>query len=95
MLTLLEPDWNLNGRATAEDLRRSVGEALVERLDELKAPASGLRSRLLRALPTTMALVALQRTQPGGATWACHVLWAGDSRAYAFEPQEDRQAHDR
>jgi serine/threonine protein phosphatase PrpC len=91
MLTLLEPDWNLNGRATAEDLRRSVREALVERLDELKAPASGLRSRLLRALPTTMALVALQRTQPGGATWACHVLWAGDSRAYAFEPQGVRQ----
>ncbi len=30
-------------------------EALVERLDELKAPPSGLRSRLLRALPTTMA----------------------------------------
>jgi serine/threonine protein phosphatase PrpC len=91
MLNLLEPDWNLNGRAAAEDLRRSVREALVERLAELRAPASGLRSKLLRALPTTMALVALQRTQPGGATWACHVLWAGDSRAYAFEPEGIRQ----
>jgi Protein phosphatase 2C len=91
MLTLLEPDWNLNGQAAADDLRRSVREALVERLAELNAPRSGLRSRLLRALPTTMALVALQRTQPGGATWACHVLWAGDSRAYAFEPQGVRQ----
>jgi hypothetical protein len=46
-----------------------------------------LRSRLIRALPTTMALVALQRTQPGGPTWAGHVFWAGDSRAYVFESQ--------
>jgi serine/threonine protein phosphatase PrpC len=91
MLNLLEPDWNLNGEAAADDLHRSVREALVERLAELKAPASGLRSRLLRALPTTMALLALQRTQPGGATWACHVLWAGDSRAYAFEAEGARQ----
>jgi serine/threonine protein phosphatase PrpC len=87
MLELLEPDWNLNGEATAQDLRRAVRQALVERLAELKAPKSGLRSRLLRALPTTMALVALQRSQPGGPTWTCHVLWAGDSRAYAFEPE--------
>jgi hypothetical protein len=44
-----------------------------------------LRSRLIRALPTTMALVALQRTQPGGPTWAGHVFWAGDSRVYVFQ----------
>ena len=91
MLDLLEPDWNLNGPAAAADLHRSIRTALVERLAELKAPPSGLRSRLLRALPTTMALLALQRTQPGGATWACHVLWAGDSRAYVFEGGGMRQ----
>jgi serine/threonine protein phosphatase PrpC len=91
MLDLLEPDWNLNGEAAAEDLHGSVQEALRQRLVELKAPPSGLRSRLLRALPTTMAVVALQRTQPGGATWACHMLWAGDSRAYVFEPAGARQ----
>jgi serine/threonine protein phosphatase PrpC len=91
MLELLEPDWNLNGKAAADDLHRSVRQALVERLAELNAPPSGLRSRLLRALPTTMALVALQRTQPGGATWAGHVFWAGDSRAYVFELAGARQ----
>ena len=91
MLDLLEPDWNLNGRAAAADLQRSIRAALVVRLAELNAPPSGLRSRLLRALPTTMALLALQRTQPGGSTWACHVLWAGDSRAYVFEPEGMRQ----
>lgn len=91
MLDLLEPDWNLNGEAAAEDLHGSVQQALRERLAELNAPPSGLRSRLLRALPTTMAVVALQRTQPGGSTWACHLLWAGDSRAYVFEADGARQ----
>jgi serine/threonine protein phosphatase PrpC len=91
MLELLEPDWNLNGKSTAEELRRSVQQVLSARLAELKAPPSGLRSRLLRALPTTMALLALQRTQPGGPAWACHVFWAGDSRAYVFEPAGARQ----
>jgi serine/threonine protein phosphatase PrpC len=91
MLQLLVPDWNLKGQAAAEDLRQSVQEALQERLTELKAPKSGLRSRLLRALPTTMAVIALQRTHRSGSKWLCHVFWAGDSRAYAFEPGGARQ----
>ncbi len=91
MLDLLEPDWNLNGDAAATDLHLSVQRALVEELAELKAPPSGLRSRLLRALPTTMAMVALQRTQSGGSTWAAHVFWAGDSRAYVVEAAGVRQ----
>jgi serine/threonine protein phosphatase PrpC len=85
MLDLLEPDWHLNGRAAATNLQQSVQQALEQRLQELNPAPSSLRSRLIRALPTTMALVALQRTQPGGPTWAGHVFWAGDSRAYVFE----------
>jgi serine/threonine protein phosphatase PrpC len=91
MMQLLVPDWNLKGEAAAEDLRRSVQEALQERLTELKAPKSGLRSRLLRALPTTMAVIALQRTHRSGAQWLAHVFWAGDSRAYVFETDGARQ----
>ena len=91
MLDLLEPDWHLNGKAAARDLQRSVEQALKQRLQELNPEPSGLRSRLIRALPTTMALVALQRTQPGGPTWAGHVFWAGDSRAYVFESSGARQ----
>ena len=91
MLQLLVPDWNLKGEAAAEDLRRSVQEALQERLTELKAPKSGLRSRLLRALPTTMAAIALQRSPRSGSGWLCHVFWAGDSRAYVFEPDGAHQ----
>jgi serine/threonine protein phosphatase PrpC len=91
MLELLEPDWHLNGKAAARDLQRSVQQALKQRLQELNPEPSSLRSRLIRALPTTMALVALQRTQPNGPTWAGHVFWAGDSRAYVFESGGARQ----
>jgi serine/threonine protein phosphatase PrpC len=86
MVALLDPEWNLDGPAAAQDLQRSVRAALQERLVALKAPASGLRSRLLRALPTTMALAALQRQEPGGDRWTCHLFWSGDSRVYVFEP---------
>jgi serine/threonine protein phosphatase PrpC len=91
MMALLDPEWNLNGEAAAQDLQRSVRSALRARLEELKAPASGLRSRLLRALPTTMALGALQRHEPGGDRWTCHLLWAGDSRVYVFRPGSGAQ----
>jgi hypothetical protein len=91
MLELLDPEWNLDGPATAHDLHESVEQALRARLAELKAPASGLRSKLLRALPTTMALAALQRRTPLGKRWAAHLLWSGDSRVYVFEP--DGGAH--
>jgi serine/threonine protein phosphatase PrpC len=91
MVALLDPDWNLDGPAAAADLQRSVRAALQDRLVELKAPASGLRSRLLRALPTTMATVALQRREPNGDRWSCHLFWAGDSRAYVFRPDAGAQ----
>ena len=86
MLALLDPEWNLDGPAAARDLRRSVKGALADTLRGLNAPASGLRSRLLRALPTTMALMALQRREPRKGRWAGHVFWSGDSRVYVFDP---------
>ena len=91
MLDLLEPDWHLNGKAAARNLQHSVQQALKQRLQELNPAPSGLRSRLIRALPTTMALIALQRTQPGGPIWAGYVFWAGDSRAYVFDSRGARQ----
>ena len=86
MLGLLTPDRALPGEATAVELHDSLETALQDALTDLKAPTSRLRSRLLRALPTTMALGALQRTEESGGRWACHVFWAGDSRVYAFTP---------
>jgi hypothetical protein len=86
MFALLDPEWNLDGPAAARDLRRSVKRALADTLAGLNAPASGLRSRLLRALPTTMALMALQCREPRQGRWAGHVFWSGDSRVYVFDP---------
>jgi serine/threonine protein phosphatase PrpC len=91
MLHLLDPEWNVDGPSVAQDLQSSVRDALVAHLAELKAPPSGLRSKLLRALPTTMALVALQRLQPDGDRWTAHLFWAGDSRAYVLLPTEGVQ----
>jgi hypothetical protein len=87
MLELIGPAWILDGPAAAEELGMTLRTALAARLAELNAPASALRSRLVRALPTTMALMALQRTETGGSTYACHAFWAGDSRAYVLEPE--------
>jgi hypothetical protein len=86
MLALLDPEWNLDGPAAARDLTHCVKNALVDTLAGLNAPTSGLRSRLLRALPTTMALMALQRREPRKGRWAGHVFWSGDSRVYVFDP---------
>ena len=91
MLELLEPDWNLRGEAAAADLHHSMQKALQDRLAELKAPTSRLRSKLLRALPTTMAVIGLQRSHRDGSRWSCHVFWAGDSRAYVVEANGIRQ----
>lgn len=86
MLRLLDPEWNLDGPAAARDLHRAVRQALVETLGELSAPASGLRSRLIRALPTTMAMMALQRRDTYSDRWTGHLLWSGDSRVYVLAP---------
>lgn len=86
MLQLLDPQWNLDGPATAQELHGVVRSVLGAGLQELNAPRSSLRSRLLRALPTTMALMALQRRERDGDAWTCHLFWSGDSRAYVFTP---------
>jgi serine/threonine protein phosphatase PrpC len=87
MIELIKPEWNLDGPATAAELHRVLASSLAARLDELKAPETTLRSKLVKALPTTMALAVLQRTDPAAAAHACHVFWAGDSRAYVVDPE--------
>ena len=87
MLELIKPEWNLDGLATAAELHRLLASSLAARLAELKAPETALRSKLVKALPTTMTLAVLQRTDPAAGTYACHLFWAGDSRAYVAEPE--------
>lgn len=83
---MLDLGDDLDGPSAAEDLRRCVEQALTARWAGLHAPRSGLRSKLLRALPTTMALATVQRPKPDDPTWTCHLWWAGDSRVYAMDP---------
>jgi serine/threonine protein phosphatase PrpC len=87
MLDLIKPEWNLDGPAAAAELQRVLASSLAARLAELKAPETTLRSKLVKALPTTMTLAVLQRTDPAAGTYACHLFWAGDSRAYVLEPE--------
>jgi serine/threonine protein phosphatase PrpC len=91
MLELIKPEWNLDGPATAAELHRVLASSLAARLAELKAPETTLRSKLVKALPTTMALAVLQRTDPATGSYACHLFWAGDSRAYAGGPEAGLQ----
>jgi serine/threonine protein phosphatase PrpC len=86
MLELIKPEWNLDGPATAAELHRSLASSLAARLAELKAPETALRSKLVKALPTTMTLAVLQRSDPTASTYDCHLFQAGDSRAYVAEP---------
>ncbi|HEV3400132.1 MAG TPA: protein phosphatase 2C domain-containing protein, partial [Actinomycetes bacterium] len=87
MLELIKPEWNLDGPATAGELHRVLASSLAARLAELKAPETSLRSKLVKALPTTMTLAVLQRTDPAAGAYACHLFWAGDSRAYLLDPE--------
>lgn len=80
-----DPDGDGDGEQLAQLLQQSVQQALQARLTELHAPTSRLRSKLLRALPTTMAMVAAQRRPEAVQGWNCDVLWAGDSRVYALD----------
>jgi serine/threonine protein phosphatase PrpC len=91
MMELIKPEWNLDGPATAAELQRVLASSLTARLAELKAPETSLRSRLVKALPTTMALAVLQRTDPAASLYACHLFWAGDSRAYLAEAEAGLQ----
>ena len=87
MLELIKPEWNLDGPATAAELHRVLASSLAARLAELKAPETTLRSKLVKALPTTMTLAVLQRTDPAAGAYTCHLFWAGDSRAYLLDPE--------
>jgi serine/threonine protein phosphatase PrpC len=77
---------DVDGDAVAGALHAAVETALVQALDGLHAAPSGLRSRLIRALPTTMAVAVVQRREEDGQEWVCHLFWAGDSRVYVVDP---------
>jgi hypothetical protein len=82
----LDSGPEVDGPRAAGLLHDRLQESLIRRLAEFGGTTSSLRSKLLRALPTTMALGYAVRTEPDGADWVCHCFWAGDSRVYAIDP---------
>lgn len=85
MLELLGATAQMDGPTVASDLHDSIEAALRTRLAELHTPRSNLRSKLLRALPTTMAIAAVKGSGSSDP-WECHLFWAGDSRIYLMDP---------
>jgi hypothetical protein len=69
-------------------LRHELGRALREAAAASPTNGTALRSRMLRPLPTTVAI--LQVCAPIAASpefpFQCRAIWAGDSRAYVLRP---------
>jgi hypothetical protein len=88
MLELIGPAWILDGPAAAEELATTLRAALAERLTELKAPTSALRSKLVRALSTTMALYSGRATR-APTSWIPST-GSASSRPMTCDPAEMR-----
>jgi serine/threonine protein phosphatase PrpC len=74
-------------------LRDRLNERLSSRLRDYHEKHGGttsrLRSKLLRPLPTTLALAVVRSGGP--AAFTLHALWAGDSRVYLLGPDAGLQ----
>ncbi|HEU5354993.1 MAG TPA: hypothetical protein VFU65_11050 [Actinocrinis sp.] len=75
-------DW---GVLLRERLNQRLGTHLRAYQEEYGGTTSRLRSRLLRPLPTTLALAVVRPKT--SAPFAIDVLWAGDSRVYLLSPE--------
>ncbi|MCV7303514.1 protein phosphatase 2C domain-containing protein [Mycobacterium barrassiae] len=67
-------------------LRDALMSRFAEAKNDLAEPTSRLRGRLIKALPTTLALAGIHDVRQDHVE--CDVLWAGDSRVYYITPDE-------
>jgi hypothetical protein len=72
--------------ARAEPLKQVYLDALQRKCAELPKSVSRLRSRMIRTLPTTAAIMSVSILDE--QTYACDAIWAGDSRAFIVTPAE-------
>jgi hypothetical protein len=96
------------GEVLDSDSVRDIANHLAQRLHSSFANAAArlesgepsvLRSRMIRVLPTTLALAAVW---PIANAWHVGAVWAGDSRVYALTPgkglqqlTQDHQRHEK
>jgi len=66
----------------------SVIQTDLQELHELLgSPGTRVRSKLIRTLPTTLALAIARRQPAANGVINVQAIWAGDSRVYALTPQ--------
>lgn len=70
-------------------LEVNLKERLLKNLNSFKFEKSNLKSKLLRALPTTLAGIYLEKSENNLIKVAS--IWAGDSRAYVMRVNEGLQ----
>ncbi|WP_071288559.1 protein phosphatase 2C domain-containing protein [Mycolicibacterium llatzerense] len=76
------------GALTGGERKRSLHDVLsvglADQLLALSPSKSRIRGRLLKSLPTTLAVVGVHNRSDHYVD--CDVMWAGDSRIYCLEP---------
>jgi serine/threonine protein phosphatase PrpC len=70
------------------NLKIHLKKQLVEKLNEFKYEKSGLKSKLIRALPTTLAGICVEKKEEKTIVTS---IWAGDSRTYILTANEGLQ----
>ena len=66
-------------------LKEDIKDKLLKKKEGLTGTQSGLKSRMIKTLPTTMAISGILLNNN---RWKIKVLWAGDSRVYLLSPQD-------
>ena len=74
-------DESITSTIDAEGIKQTAKSRLEQEKSYFPAKASGLRSRLVRDYPTTLALITSQITDEGSLV---NSYWAGDSRNFLW-----------
>lgn len=80
---------NKSAAQLAEEMKAAINKELVIQNEKYGHEESGVRSRLARTFPTTLAAVLPEIVAPN--TIRCISFWAGDSRTYVFKASGLRQ----
>ena len=82
-----------DGPADVGILKAALADGLQRNLQSLGGESSALKGRLIRKLPTTVAIarVSLSSAQSASSGHVCTTFWAGDSRVYVLDCHGLRQ----
>ncbi|MFI5709004.1 hypothetical protein [Kribbella sp. NPDC051620] len=82
-----QTEWDAGQEGSlASSLRTAEAQALSEQYRKLCVPTSRLTSKLLKALPTTIAVAGVSAVEGARGVYRVITMWAGDSRIYVLTP---------